>query len=92
MLAARRLRGNHGGRQQMILHVGHPQVASLRAVVEQPDGAGVASGSFHHRLRQSHRKIRRDPAPDEKVERKLDDVGLHLRQALRAPHDRWPHE
>ena len=66
-----------GRREQPILHVRHPQVALLHALVDQPHRARVALALLDHRLRQPAEEAFDVRLAHEQIERELDDLGLH---------------
>jgi hypothetical protein len=77
-------RASSGRREQPILHIGHPEVALLNTLVDQPHGARVALAFIDHRFRQPTEEAFDVGLADKEVERELYDFGLHARAALRA--------
>jgi hypothetical protein len=65
--------------------VGHPELAALLVVVDQPHRAGVTVALIDHRLRQGAEKALDVGLAHQQIERELDDVGLHLCEALGPP-------
>src|SRR4029453_17032420 len=70
--------------EESILHVGHPQLALLNALVDQPDGARVALALHDHRLAQRTEETFDVRLPHEQIKSMLDDLGLHVRTAFSA--------
>ena len=62
----------------------HPQVAPLLVLVDQPDAAPVALALFDQRLREHAEEALDVGLAHQQIERELDDLGLHLRDALGA--------
>jgi len=78
------IRGGHRHCDETILHVRHPQIAALATVVDQPDCAHAALCFLNHRLRQRTEEADEIRFAYEQIERMVDDVGLHLGDALGA--------
>ena len=74
----------HLRRVETILHERHPQIAALPAFVDEPDAAGDALAFLDHRPGQRAEEAHQVRLAHEQIDRVIDDVGLHLGNALRA--------
>jgi hypothetical protein len=74
----------HTRREQPILHIGHPQIASFGVFIDEPDTTDATVGFLDDGLRQRAEEPVDVGFAREQIERVLDDVSLHLRVALRA--------